>query len=237
MDSSGMQLKGLHTIHLALRDVQALIDRGPKQTLAKKQLIQKRQADHEAARDRLKQARLLADQKNLQLKTQEARIAEYRAKQNTAASNREYDIIKGQIAADEMSKSVLEDEIFETLEQIDKCQLEIAEREKEVAAAQAELVRYEAEYAAEKPGLEAKKAALVQQLASAESCLPANIIPDYRRQIQAHGADALAPVENRSCSACYLQLTQQLFMELRAGKPMFCRSCGRLIYLDAEADE
>lgn len=157
MDSSGMQLKGLHTIHLALRDVQALIDRGPKQTLAKKQLIQKRQADHEAARDRLKQARLLADQKNLQLKTQEARIAEYRAKQNTAASNREYDIIKGQIAADEMSKSVLEDEIFEALEQIDKCQLEIAEREKEVAAAQAELVRYEAEYAAEKPGLEAKK--------------------------------------------------------------------------------
>lgn len=236
MDQPGMQLKGLHRIHLALRDVQAQIDRGPKQSTAKKQLIQKRQSELEAAKDRLKQARLLADQKNLQLKTQEARIADYQAKQNTAASNREYDIIKGQIAADSMSKSVLEDEIFETLEQIDKCQSEIREREQDVIAAQAELARHEAEYAAEKTGFEAKKAALLQELSNAESCLPADIIPAYRRQLQAHGADALAPIENRSCSSCYLQLTQQLFVEIRGGKPLFCRSCGRLMYIDPDTE-
>ena len=66
--------------------------------------------------------RVAADQKQLQLKAGEEKIKDLKRKLNAAASNREYQILKEQIAADDMAKSVLEDEIIEALEKIDQFQ-------------------------------------------------------------------------------------------------------------------
>ena len=78
---------------------------------------------------------MAADQKQLQLKAGEEKIKDLKRKLNAAASNREYQILKEQIAADEMANSVLEDEILEALEKIDQFQAKIAEAEAALAAA------------------------------------------------------------------------------------------------------
>ena len=79
--------------------------------------------------------RVATDQKQLQLKSDEQKIKDHRAKLNAAASNREYQILKEQIAADEMTNSVLEDEIIEAMEKVDQLQATIAEAEAALAAA------------------------------------------------------------------------------------------------------
>jgi predicted nucleic acid-binding Zn-ribbon protein len=47
----------------------------------------------------------------------------------------------------------------------------------------------------------------------------------------ARGADAMAAVENRTCTACYTEITAQNYHELILGQLVVCKSCGRILYL------
>jgi len=234
MASSSQALKTLHELHQKLQLVQEELARGPRQINAKRLGVEKKKTELDNRRQKLKQLKLTADQKNLQLKTNENKIAELRAKLNLAASNREYEIITGQIEADTMANSVLEDEILETLTKIDQAQGEVKQGEQDVATTEADLKKVTADAQAREPGLTEQARAFEAEVAAAETVLPPDMLPQYRRAVQAYGADALAAVENRFCSSCNLQLTMQKIVELGAGKLMFC-SCGRLLYLPDKA--
>lgn len=233
MELSPQALKNLHELHRQLQAVQDALARGPRQIQAQKQQVEKRQAELEARRQKLKQLKVTADQRNLQLKANEAKIADLRAKLNAASSNREYEILSGQIEADQMANSVLEDEILEALTKIDQYQVEVKQAEQEVAAAEAELARITAEVQARVPHLTEEAETLKQRIAEAEKVLPATILPHYRRAVQAFGASALSAVENRTCTSCHMQLTLQKAVELSSGQLIFC-TCGRLLYLPDE---
>lgn len=235
MSATGEGLIRLHELHLKLREVQTELEAGPRQIAARKQLFAKKQAELEDRRQKLKQAKVTADQKNLQLKTNEAKIAELRAKQNTVTSNREYDILRGQIDADTMAKSVLEDEILESLESVDRGQAELKAFEQEVAAAEAELKKFVQQIEQKIPGLKQQAEQLNSEVAAAETFLPDEVAGYYRRLVQVHGADALAAVENKSCSNCFVKLTQQMIVEINSGRLLFCKSCGRLLYMPSKA--
>jgi uncharacterized protein len=58
----------------------------------------------------------------------------------------------------------------------------------------------------------------------------ARALDSYRRLVHAHGAGALASVENRACTACHAILSPQDNLNVKTGKLIFCRSCGRLLY-------
>ena len=45
------------------------------------------------------------------------------------------------------------------------------------------------------------------------------------------GADCMAPVDGESCGGCFTILSPQVHDLIRRDKPVFCKSCGRLIYL------
>ena len=62
---------------------------------------------YEQAREAHKQARMSVDEKQLQLREREARIQDLQGKLNSASSNREYQALKDQMAAQEMTNSVL----------------------------------------------------------------------------------------------------------------------------------
>src|SRR5688572_13027737 len=100
MAITGMNFAELHRLHLALQEVRSQLDRGPRQVRAREQLVAQGEADVAARREQLKSQRLNSDRKSLDLKTNEAKIADLRGKLNVASSNREFDIIKGQIDAD-----------------------------------------------------------------------------------------------------------------------------------------
>jgi predicted nucleic acid-binding Zn-ribbon protein len=223
-------LPELHRLHLAIQEVQEEIDRGPRQLKARSNTTATRVAELDAQRQKQKQLKMLADQKALQLKTNEAKLEDLKGKLNQAASNREFDIIKGQLEADKVANSVLEDEILETLDKVDKSQADVKKLEAEVAAAQTEEKKFSAAVDEKRPGLETRLAALRTELQQAETHLPIEIRAAYERLVQAHGASALSPVENATCTSCYVRLTPQNAVSIEAGAIMFCRTCGRLLY-------
>src|SRR6185437_3571227 len=125
MSSTCAGMKQLHELRLKLGEISDELERGPRQIAARKQNIEKKKEELEVQRTKLKQTKVSADQKNLQLKTSEARIYDLNGKLNSAANNREYEALRSQIAADTMAKSVLEDEILEALEKVDAAQIEL----------------------------------------------------------------------------------------------------------------
>jgi len=223
-------LRRLHELHLQLQDVQEQLDRGPRRLKARGQATQQKQVDLEAQLQKQKMLRVTADQKSLQLKTNEAKIVDLRSKLNMASSNREFDIIKGQIEADTMANSVLEDEILATLEKVDGSQIAVRELEQELVKSKSDEQRIAEEIESAEPGLTRRMAELQTQITEAERCLPGETAIVYRRLVQAHGAAALAEVEGDICSACYVTIPPQLLVFLRSGQIMFCKTCGRLLY-------
>lgn len=228
-------LAELHRLHLAAREVQDQIERGPRQLRARQQITAQKQADLEAQKQKHKALRVNADQKSLQLKSNEAKIAELRVKLNQASSNREFDIIRAQMEADTVANSVLEDEILDVLEKVDAVQLAIKKLEEEVAHARSDETRAAGEISAAQPGLESRLAELQKAIAAAEAHLPGDIVGPYRRLVQAYGAAALAEVDGTTCTSCFVSLPPQLVMRVRSGEPLFCKTCGRLLYMPRPA--
>ncbi len=230
MSAAAAGLKHLHELHLRLQELQQKLEHGPRQVKARQQILARKQTEIDAFKVELKQARMVADQKNLQLKTNESKIADLKSKLNQATSNREFDIIRSQIDADTMANSVLEDEILEVLEKVDQVQQKISKADGEAAQVGADLRRVAQEVETAVPKLRAQAVEVQTGLREAEKILPGGTIEMYRRLVQAHGAAALATVESNACTACNEILSANSLVELNTGKFIVCRSCGRLLY-------
>lgn len=229
-------LKELHVLLRQLEELREKIARGPRLVAVQRRKVDDRIAAIAAAREDLVKLRKAGDAKNLQMQTKEAKLVELKVKLNQASTNIEFDTLKGQIDADTMANSVLEDEILETFEKIDAAEQRIAELEKQLEGDKADAEATAERVAAAEEGLQREAAGLEGAITEQEKGLATSLVEQYRRLIAAHGAGALAAVEEKICSACYVELEPQLRVELKTGKSVFCRSCGRLLYRDEESD-
>lgn len=228
--SVAADLTELHRLHSALKDVRDDLARGPRQLKIRDQVITNANNEVTARQDELRQTRLAADRKGLELKTLEAKLVDLKGKLNQASSNREYDILRGQVEADGAAKSVMEDEILDHLDRIDRLQREIVVAQDRVKQAEADKSKFTADFAADEPLLKQKEADLIGRLSKAETVLTGESLSQYRRVVEAHGAEAMAPVENGVCTGCYVALRPQQRVQLNGGGLLFCSSCGRLLY-------
>lgn len=227
-------LEELHRLHLRLQEVRDALARGPRQVEIRRRQVAAREEELRQLEEQWKQAKMAVDAKSLQLKSNEAKINELRARLNAAASNREYDILRSQIDADTMANSVLEDEILEGLEKVDQKQQELGRKKLELERAREEQKRVAHEVGEAEAGLNQDLARLEAEVHSAEAVIPQGIMENYRRLVAAHGAGALAPVHGGVCSACNMTLLAQSRVELNSGRTVFCKSCGRLLYPASE---
>lgn len=225
-------LRCLHRTHKQLTDLRERLDRGPKQIRARETNVKYQEESLIQGQAESKTFRVATDAKQLQFKSKEDKGKELRTKLNTATSNREYQALKDQIAADEMANSVLADEILEALDKIDVNQAKIKELSVNVAKAKEELQRMQKEVADREPSLRAEIQRLETDLLEAEAGLPEEIRDAYQRMVRQKGEEALAPVVgDMCCGGCNQQITINMYNNLALGHPIFCKSCGRLLYI------
>jgi uncharacterized protein len=231
MTFTAASLRELHRIHRQLSDLRERLERGPKQ-------IKARQANAAAAEEKLakthadsKAARIAIDQKQLLLRSVEAKIFDLKNKLNTCHTNREYQALRDQILADEMANSVLSDEILEAMERGDTFRHSIAEAEQQVAKGKEDLAKVQQSVRSQEETLRGDVARLEKELREAETALPDDFREAYQRVVKAHGEDAMAQVEGESCGGCHKQLTPNIMSQLTMATVVFCKTCGRLLYL------
>jgi predicted nucleic acid-binding Zn-ribbon protein len=224
-------LRELHRIHQQLADLRERLERGPKQIKAREANVAKLESELAKAQADSKTARMTADQKQLLLKTGENKIEDLRRKLNACGSNREYQALLEQIAADEMAGSVLADEILEALEKVDEIQVSVGEIQQKIAKGKEELAKVQQAVRGQQASLEADVVRLDGELKAAESLLPADFRDAYNRVVKSRGSDAMAQVEGETCGGCFQRITANMHNALAMGRAVFCQSCGRLLYL------
>ena len=205
--------------------------RGPKQIKARQANVAHLETELETAKEKHKRTRVTLAEKELTLKERENRILDVRSKLNSCSSNREYQAFMEQIAADDQANSVLSDEILELLDKVSEDQTAITGAEIAVADSNAELEKLSEKVESERESLEQDLARIVSQLKEAEKSLPAAVRQEYDRAVRAHGEEALAALEGECCGGCYQRITTQMIHELTMQQAVFCKSCGRLLYL------
>ena len=130
----------------------------------------------------------------------------------------------------EQAKSVLEDEILEALDKIERAHVVVGQAEANVAKGQAELTKAKAAVAASEASLLADVQRLEGELAVAEQKFPAEFRDVYQRLTKARGEDAMARVVDDCCGGCYQQLTPNLLNQVQMSRTVVCAGCGRLLY-------
>jgi predicted nucleic acid-binding Zn-ribbon protein len=164
------------------------------------------------------------------LKEREDRLDNLQGKLNAASSNREYDLLKEQIAADKQANSVLSDEILELLERMDQLEVDRVTRESDVVDRIAE---HETMVKAVGERLDLLKGDLERveaERAEAESLVPAGAKQEYDRLVAARGEEALAPVDGDTCGGCYQMLTTQIINRIRLSQLVRCPACNAFLY-------
>lgn len=228
---STVLLRTLHRIHRQKTDLDGQIARGPRQIKAGDALVAKAESEMQVVKENLKKANLLSDEKQLQLKSREDKIVDLQTKLNSAASNREFDLLKEQIAADKQANSVLSDEILEAMEAIDELEVELKDAQTEVERQAGDQAKRISEVESKTADLHKELDRVTAELEESEKQIPAEVVGEYRRVISAKGEDALAPVEEGSCGGCYQVLTTQYIDRLRMSVLIRCPSCNAFLYL------
>ena len=229
-------LRDLHRIHRQLSDLRERMDRGPKQVKARLAHVTQLETALAEIKNRVKEAKMTADRKNVELKSSEMKIRDLESKMNAAASNKEYQAFKDQIAAAKMAGSVLSDEILEEFEEIDKIEKEAVEAQQKIVTAKEEAAKIEKQVADSAGAIKADISRLELELKEAEAALPDDFRQDYDRMVRGRGEDALAPVEGEVCGGCYQQLRANNMNDLYMGRTVLCGSCGRFLYLTEERE-
>ena len=234
MSVTAAALRELHRIHQQLADLRDRVERGPKQIRAREANVAQLEAAVAAARERAKQTQMALDRKQLDLKSGEQKVVDLRVKLNAANNNREYQALLEQIAAAEMAGSVLSDEIIDGLDKIDVFANATKEAEQQLAAGRQELEKSRRAVEDAAASVRANITTLEGELAEAERGLPADLKADYQRVVRSKGADSLAIADDGVCTGCGQQITLNMQNELKLSRLVFCKSCGRLLYLTGD---
>ena len=234
MTISTDSLRELHRIHRQLADLKDRLDAGPKQLRASESNITKFEIELTRTKEEFTKARVSSDDKQLQLKQREERVKDLKIKLNAASNNREYQALKEQIAADEQANSVLTDEILESYEKLDELKAMVASTDANLKKTKEELTRAKVRVQEEQVMLESELARIHGERIRVEDTLPEDFRRDFERISKVRGDKALAPVDGECCGGCFQMLTPQTMNELYMSKPVFCKSCGCLLYLSEE---
>jgi predicted nucleic acid-binding Zn-ribbon protein len=224
-------LRTQHRLHRQVADLRDRLAAGPRQIAARTKQLQAAEAALAAVQEEIKKAKMAADQKQLQLRSAESKILDLEGKLNACKTNREYQTLRDQIAADKMATKVLEDEILESLERLDVVKKTQPPAEAEIAAIKKSLAETKAKVDGETAELEGELSRIKAGLEAAEGELPTDSREIYQRIVKSKGAEGMAAVEGESCGGCFQQLTGNMLAELSMGRVVPCRGCGCLLYL------
>jgi uncharacterized protein len=228
-------LREIHRLRTHAGDLQYRIDNAPRQLRAQQNAVAKYDEAIHQAQDAIKKLKVSIHEKEVSVKAVQASIKKYEQQLNDISSKKEYDALRGEIAAAKTRISGIEDETLVVMGEVEESVAKLPALEQALKQAKAEFAEFERDYQTRLSDWTKQRDVVVKQIDEMEIALPQEIRPQYDRLVKAMGADALSRVENRTCTACHTEVTAQAHNNLKMQQFLFCRSCARLLYCIEEA--
>jgi len=230
MTTAADTLRELHRLHSHIRELKSEMEKGPR--LFKTQQARQGRAETavQEAHDQLKHLKVAVHEKEVTLKSTHQQIAKYEKQQNEAGVKKEYDALQHEIGTARQTCANLEDEILNGMAQIEETAAKIPELERTMKQIREETANFDNEAKARIARLTAELQEATTRLAEVEKDVPGDRAL-YDRLVASHGADAISPVRDKTCSICFGTVTAQQERQLEAGVVVLCKNCGRIMYL------
>jgi uncharacterized protein len=224
-------LRELHRLRRHAKDLETELERGPR-TLKLQQDREARQEDQaREAHDALKHLKVTIHDKEVSLKAKHQEIAKHQRQLEKAGSNKEYDALQAEIAAEQKTCQQLENEILEAMSEVEDRTAQLPQLEREVQRVKGEVHQIIEDVQTRRHQFTELLQGTRQQIQEVEATLPEDVRAQYLRLVTARGEDALAAAQGRICSACYTEITAQNYNDLLQGRFLICKNCDRILYL------
>jgi predicted nucleic acid-binding Zn-ribbon protein len=224
-------LREIHRLRRHARDLQNEIDRGPRTLALQQAKIARQEEAHREAQDAIKKLKVGTHDKEMNLRAKNQLIDKHQKQLNEATGKKEYDALKLEIANEQKECGLLEDDILNDMATTEELTAQLPQLADAAKRAKDDVTRFENEHRSRLAGLTEQLNQTTQQLREVEATLPDDVRPQYDRLVAARGDDALSVVQDRTCVACYTEITAQNRNDLLQNLFVFCKSCGRMLYL------
>lgn len=224
-------LQRLHSLLRQKTELSARLARGPRAIQIAETNCKNFLAKIEELCSEIKSIKMKADDKQLQLSEREAHIAKLEGQRNECKSNRDYQLLSDQIAADEKANEVLQDEILELLEKIESKEAEDVTERENLKVLEADRDAVQTRIDKEMEVVSKDLADVETELADSQNKLPNEVKGEFLRLTGGLAEDALSQVSDKTCGHCFQIINAQMYSQLVMAQPVFCGGCGSLMYL------
>jgi predicted nucleic acid-binding Zn-ribbon protein len=173
----------------------------------------------------------LKKEKEALLATKEAAIAKHTSDLNTIKANDMYKNCLLEIEKAKADKSVVEDEILQLMEDIDKELVNLKKYEEETKAKESEINK---EIAESKQTIEKAKEnieTVQKERDEFAKTIDKNILSQYERIRESRNGQGIATIDGESCSGCNMVLRPQLIVQATKCKELvYCDNCSRILF-------
>jgi predicted nucleic acid-binding Zn-ribbon protein len=234
MSGPAVVFREIHRLRRHIQNLQEQLDRIPRQLKVQQAKVARHDEALREAQEGLKKLKVTVQAKEKAHKDRHEQIAKYKKQLNEVTSKKEYDALQLEIAGAKADCQRLVDEILEGEMEKEEKEARLPELEKAGPLARQEHARLEQEAGARRADLQAQLDEAQGQLKAVEREVPAGVREQYLRVVHSKGADAMAAVRDRICTACHTEITIQARTDLGQDLFVACRSCGRILYLPEE---
>jgi predicted nucleic acid-binding Zn-ribbon protein len=225
-------LREIHRLRRLIRNAKDEVERAPRVLKAHQAKLAAQEKVLADAKEDLKKRKAGILTGEAQIKSLNQTLARHERQMNDLTAPRDVEAKQHDITNTKTLIGQTEDELLATMTDVDERVARMPELEAAVAKAKADFAAFEKEAAERVVRMKDAVATASAALTVEEAKIPTSIRPQYDRLVKAHGADALAAVENQSCSHCRVGITAQHLADLVRGTEFFsCRNCGRGLYL------
>lgn len=147
-----------------------------------------------------------------------------------------YETIMREIDVTRKSISSYETELLKLMEQLEKLEAQVRERQPAIESRRVDIDRTLMEWDATATGNQARLDALTKEREPLVETLSPVAKTEYARLSRMRSGLALAEARDYSCMACRMKIRPQVYNDIRRGdKIIVCESCSRILYFKAEA--
>ena len=105
----------IHRLRRFARDLQEQIDRTPRQLQLRQAQVRRQEDLYKQTQEAIKRLKVAMHEKEVSLKAKHGQVAKHERQLQEAASKKEYDALRSEVAADKAACQALEDEILAAL--------------------------------------------------------------------------------------------------------------------------
>lgn len=210
----------------------------PETIIKKEKQITEVKANFEIKKAEYVRLNSLKKEKEALLAAKEAAILKHTSDLNTIKANDMYKNCLLEIEKSKADKSVVEDEILQLMEDIDKEVVNLKKYEEDSKAKEIELNK---EIVDARNIIEKAKENIIsmqQERDDFAKSIDKNILAQYERIREGRNGQGLATIEGDSCSGCNMVLRPQLIVQATKCKDLvYCDNCSRILFNKIDIQE